>query len=63
MLLVVVLAVVFATVVIMRNKWRLRHIPSPPSVPLLGHVPWVVLGKPWSQFTKWAQKYGSMYTM
>lgn len=62
-LLAATLFFVFAGAVIARNAWRLGHIKSPPSVPMLGHIPWIVFGKPWQKFHSWAQTYGSLYKM
>ena len=57
------LVVAFLYALTLRNKIALRHIPSPPSWPLIGHVPTVIFGKPWEAFTKWSHKYGKIYTM
>lgn len=44
------------------KSWRTRHIPSPPSLPLIGHVHYL-LNEPWIQFNRFAAKYGSLYKL
>ncbi len=39
-------------------SWRVRHIPGPPGVPLLGHVPFL-LNAPWMTFAAWARTHGA----
>lgn len=41
---------------------RYRHIPGPPSYPLVGHIPYLV-SEPWARFAAFAQRYGSLYKL
>lgn len=40
--------------------WKLRHIPSPPSLPVVGHLR-DMLSEPWRRFRDFNVKYGSVY--
>jgi len=52
----------YAITDIIIKSWKTRHIPSPPSIPLIGHVPYL-LNEPWIQFCRFAAKYGSIYKL
>lgn len=42
-------------------KRHVAHLPGPAALPLVGHIPWLI-GAPWATFSKWAQRYGGVYT-
>lgn len=43
--------------------WPVRHIPSPPGIPFLGHVLHLTNGKPWINFSKFVNQYGPVYVL
>ena len=41
---------------------RLRGVPGPWAIPIIGHIPFL-LSEPWFKFSRWAQVYGEVYKM
>lgn len=43
-------------------RFPLRAFPSPPGIPLIGHVHYL-LSKPWEAFARFAAQYGKVYVL
>lgn len=44
------------------TAWPLRHIPGPPRIPILGHIPHL-MSRPWARMLAYARTYGGVVKM
>ncbi|XP_033102009.1 cytochrome P450 2U1-like [Anneissia japonica] len=57
---ILALVAILCTIYIQRKRRQIKLPPGPPSLPLLGSIPWINRENPIKSFTQWQKQYGSI---